>query len=92
MRSFWLLLTILFIVIGFIVPITWIFAIITAIIAIGSSPAERRADGKKKTGGLLGPLWDNFMLSQKMFECPYCKSLIFKDVEKCKYCGEWLEK
>ena len=91
MKSFFSILTIGLIVIGFVAPIAWIGAIITGIIAIGSAPAGKRPDGKARTGGLLGGLWDNYRVSKTMTDCPFCKSKIMKDAAKCPNCGEWVK-
>ena len=91
MKSFFSILTIGLIVIGFVAPIAWIGALITGIIAIGSAPAGKRPDGKARTGGLLGGLWDNYQVSKTMTDCPFCKSKIMKEAAKCPNCGEWVK-
>ena len=65
MRPLFNLLTIIFVVLGFFIPMVWVLAAITAVLAIGSSPGGVRADGKSKTGGLLGGLWDDAVISHK---------------------------
>ena len=65
MRPLFNLLTIIFVVVGFFIPIVWALAVVTAVLAIGSSPGGVRADGKSKTGGLLGGLWDDAVISHK---------------------------
>ena len=85
-------ITIILAIAGFFVPVLWIFAIITLFLWIGSRPAGVRADGKRKSGGLLGPLIDSLAVNRKMYKCPYCKALIFKDALKCNHCGELLKK
>ena len=61
---------------------------ITGIIAIGSAPSGKRADGKARSGGLLGGITDDIIVSFKMRECPYCGNQIFKKAQKCQYCHE----
>ena len=90
MRSFFAALTIGLIVIGFIVPLAWVGAVITGLVAIGLAPPGTRADGKRRTGGLLGGLWDDIVVGYKMDDCPYCKAKIQHDAVKCRYCGEWV--
>jgi len=92
MKTFFSILTIGLIVIGFVAPIAWIGAVITGIIAIGSARAGKRADGKAKTGGLFGGLWDNFRVASTMIDCPFCKSKIMKEASKCPNCAEWVKK
>ena len=91
MRSFFAVLTIGLIVIGFIAPLAWVGAVITGIVAVGSAPPGRRADGKRKTGGLLGGVLDDIVVGHKMVDCPYCKAKIPRDAKKCQHCGEWLK-
>lgn len=91
MKGFFSLLTFGFILMGFFFPIAWGGAVITGIIAIGSSPSGKRADGKSRTGGLLGGLVDNAVVSSKMRECPYCGNQIFRKAVKCQYCHEKVE-
>jgi len=90
MKSFFSILTAILFAVGFIAPVAWAMAVVTAIIAIGCAPAGRRADGKRKTGGLLGGVWDELVVATKMKECPFCKSKIMKDASKCSHCGEWV--
>jgi len=77
-------------VLGFAAPALWILAIPIGLFAIGSAPSGQRADGKRKTGGLLGWLWDDVAMALKMRECPYCRSSIPKTAMKCARCGEWV--
>lgn len=92
MKIFLSILTIGLIVIGFLMPIAWIGAVITGFLAIVSSPAGKRVDGKARTGGLLGGIWDNYLISKNMTDCPFCKSKIKKEAVKCPHCGEWVIK
>ena len=92
MRNLFIGLTAIFVILGFVFPPAWIVAIICCMLAIGSRPSGLRADGKKKTGGLLGGVWDDITVASKMKNCPYCKSKIRKDASKCPHCGEWVTK
>jgi glutaredoxin len=76
MKYFFWLLTIGLICVGFFVPIAWIGAIITAIIAIFDS--------------FFGGVRSNVITSYKMKNCPYCKSKVRRDAQKCPHCAEWL--
>jgi hypothetical protein len=91
MRPFFTILTIGLILVGFLVPIAWIGAVITGLLAIGSAPPGVRPDGKKRTGGVFGGAIDRYAVSRTMRECPYCKSLIRRDATKCPNCSEWVE-
>ena len=90
MRNFFSMLTIVLIIVGFLVPIAWVGAVITGLLAIFSAPPGKRADGKARTGGLLGGVWDDIVVGYKMKDCPYCKEKIDDDAKKCKHCGEWV--
>ncbi len=92
MKSALGVITIILAIAGFFVPVLWVFAIITLFFWIGLRPAGLRADGKRKTGGLLGALIDDLSVHSKMRKCPYCKALIFRDALKCNHCGEFLKK
>jgi len=85
-------LTVGLIVVGFLAPVAWVFAILTGFVAIGVAPSGKRADGKNRTGGLFGGVWDAVAIKATMHECPYCRSLIPKDAAKCKHCGEWVDR
>lgn len=91
MKQFFGFLTVGLILVGFFFPLAWIFAIITGIVAIGAAPSSKRPDGHGKTGGLLGGVWDDIVISYKMIDCPYCKAKIMKDALKCAHCGEWVQ-
>jgi len=91
MRNLFSILTIGLIVIGFVAPIAWIGAAITVLFAIGSAPSGKRPDGKARTAGLFGGLWDNYQVSNTMTDCPFCKSKIMKGVAKCPNCAEWIK-
>jgi len=44
---------------GFVFPALWAAALLLAVLAVGAAPSGRRQDGKRRTGGLLGGLWDD---------------------------------
>jgi hypothetical protein len=90
MKPFLAKFSIVLVVLGFLWPPLWIIACITGILWIGATNPGVRPDGKRRSGGLLGPLWDDFVVSRKMVKCPYCRTLIFRDASKCRQCGEWV--
>ncbi len=90
MRPFFSALFFGSLLVGFIFPPAWIVAFLAGPLAIFSAPAGQRPDGREKTGGLLGWLWDYFVIKQKMQECPYCLSMIDRNAVKCAHCGEWI--
>jgi len=90
MRTFWGVLTIGLIVVGFLVPLAWIGAIVTGLLTIGSRPVGTRADGERRTGGLFGGMIDSGAVKQNTKECPYCKTPIKIQSLKCPHCAEWV--
>lgn len=91
MRNFFIGLTIILILIGFMMPLAWIGAIFTAILALASRPPGLRPDGKRRSGGLFGGIIDHIAISSKMRDCPFCKTKIMKKAQKCPNCGEWVK-
>ena len=91
MRDFFTTLTIVLVIVGFWVPIAWVGAIITLILAIGCAPSGKRPDGKAKSGGLLGWLFDDLEIALTMRDCPYCKTKVMKNAVKCPHCTEWID-
>ncbi len=57
---------------------------------MGVRPSGQRADGKARTGGVLGGLWDDIAVHFTTQKCPYCLSVVPKAATKCSQCGEWL--
>ena len=90
MKSTFTILTIILILLGFVMPLAWAGAAVCGIIAMGARPEGLRADAKKKTGGLLGGLWDDLSVTGNTKVCPFCKSRIPKAAAKCPRCGEWV--
>lgn len=92
MRTFFSFFAVIFGLAGFIIPIFFMAAIISVGLAIGCAPPGLRADGKPKSGGLLGGIIDEIVISGKMRDCPYCKRKIMKDAVKCPHCREWVQR
>jgi hypothetical protein len=90
MRSLFIFITVCLIILGFFFPLAWAGALLSGALAVISAPSGLRPDGKRKTGGLLGGLWDNTVVSFKMQDCPHCKTKIAIDATKCPYCREWV--
>lgn len=86
MRNFFIGLTVILILIGFAFPPAFIGALLTAFIAVGAAPPGVRADGKRKTGGLLGGAWDAAVIASKMRDCPHCMQKVHKDATRCNHC------
>lgn len=58
MRNVWLILAAVAFVGGFIIPAIWLAVPIAIVFAIGSAPPGTRADGRARSGGLLGGALD----------------------------------
>jgi hypothetical protein len=87
MYGFWYGLTFVLLLLGFIAPIAWIAAFFTLLIAVGNRPPGRRPDGKYRTGGLLGGLWDSGVIAATMRDCPHCLEKIPRKATVCRHCG-----
>jgi len=64
----------------------WPLGLLLAIVAIGMSPGGKRVDGKARTGGLLGGLWDAVAAPSK--DCPACRTDIPMKATRCPHCTE----
>ena len=90
MRTAFFVLAFVFAVLAFVFPPLFMAAVVCALIAIGCSPGGAREDGKRRTGGLLGGVWDSAVVNMTMRECPHCLSKIPADASKCRHCAERL--
>jgi hypothetical protein len=86
MKSFLWGLTVVLGIAGLFVPVLLVVAFVTAMMAIGAAPAGQRADGKDRTGGLLGGAWDSAVIAGTMKDCPHCLSKIPKAAAVCRHC------
>jgi len=86
MQSFWYMVTLFLIVLGFFSPIAWVGAFVAWVIAVGCRPPGRRADGKPSNGGLLGGLVDSTVVAAKMRDCAYCREKVYRDATRCPHC------
>ena len=59
MKTFFSISSVICLAAGFVFPALWAASLLLAIFAIGAAPSGRRKDGKRRTGGLLGSLWDD---------------------------------
>ena len=84
-------LTIIFVIMGFFIPLVWVLAVVTAVLAIGRAADGLRVDGKAKSERLSDGVRDDIAVSQKSRACPTCLGMVSKYASKCQYCGERLE-
>lgn len=61
-----------------------VVSVIVAVIAIGLAPSGKRVDGKARTGGLLGGVWDSVAAPSK--RCASCRVDIPKAAKRCPHC------
>lgn len=87
MKSFFWAITAILLIVGLFIPPLWAVALITAFLAVGAAPSGARADGKQKTGGLLGGAWDAAVVGSTMKDCRFCKSKIPNDATVCRHCA-----
>lgn len=66
----------------------WPLGLLLAVVAIGMSPGGKRVDGKARTGGLLGGVWDAVAAPSQ--SCPACRTDIPKKATRCPQCTEVL--
>ena len=91
MRPLLIVLAIILLVIGFFVPLVWVLAVISAVLAIVSSSDSVQADAREQNNGMMdGPRDDNAGL-QKSRSCPACLGRVSSYASKCQFCGEILE-
>jgi len=91
MRPLLNVLTIVFFVIGFFVPLVWVLAVISAVSAIVSASDGLRVDDRVRSGGAVGGIGDDNAGSHKSKSCPACLGTVSPYASKCQYCGEILE-
>lgn len=85
MRGLFFLVALLLGIAGFVMPGLWWGAALFAVIAIGMAPPGKRVDGKARTGGLLGGVWDSIAAPAK--KCPFCMQQIPRAATRCPKCA-----
>ena len=91
MRPLLNVLTIVFFVIGFFVPLVWVLAVISAVSAIVSASDGLRVDDRVRSSGVIDGIGDNNAGSHRSKSCPACLGTVSRFASKCQYCGEILE-
>ena len=91
MRPLFNALTIILVIMGFFIPLVWVLAVVTAVLAICRASDGLRVDGKAKFERLSDGVRDDIAVSQKSRACPSCLGMVSKYASKCQYCGERLE-
>ncbi len=88
MRPLLNVLTVVFFVIGFFVPLVWVLAVISAVSAIVSASDGLRAEGRVRSSGVMDSIGDDNAGSHKSKSCPACLGTVSRFASKCQYCGE----
>ena len=84
-------LTIIFFIIGFFIPVVWVLAVVSAVSAIASASDGLRADDRVRSSGTMDGIGDDNAGSHKSKSCPACLGTVSSYAAKCQFCGEILE-
>ena len=91
MRPLLKVLTIIFFIIGFFIPVVWVLAVIFAVSAIASASDSLKMSAGEQTSGMMAGKEDENAVSQKSKSCPACLGTVSCYAAKCHFCGEILE-
>ncbi len=91
MRPLLNVLTVIFFIIGFFIPVVWVLAVVSAVSAIASASDGPRADARARSSGAMDSIGDDNADSHKSRSCPACLGTVSRYASKCQYCGEILE-
>ncbi len=84
-------LTVIFFIIGFFIPVVWVLAVISAVSAIVSASDGLRVDDRVRSSGVMDSIGDDNKGSYTSKSCPACLGTVSRFASKCQYCGEILE-
>jgi len=84
-------LTVIFFIIGFFIPVVWVLAVVSAVSAIVSASDGLRADDRVRSSGVMDSIGDDNAGSHQSKSCPACLGTVSFYASKCQYCGEVLE-
>ena len=84
-------LTVIFFIIGFFIPVVWVLAVVSAISAIVSASDGLKAGDRVRSGGVMDSIGDDNAGSHQSKSCPACLGTVSRYASKCQYCGEILE-
>jgi len=91
MRPLLNVLTVIFFIIGFFIPVVWVLAVVSAVSAIASASDGLRADDRVRSSGVKDGTGDDNAGSHQSKSCPACLGTVSPYASKCQYCGEILE-
>ena len=90
MKNAFIILTLIFVIIGIKVPIAWVFVILFGTFALYCLLTGKGTGGKVREKSAAAVAWED-TVDSALKECPFCKSKIIKSASECPYCGVLLE-
>jgi len=84
-------LTVIFFIIGFFIPVVWVLAVVSAVSVIVSASDGLKAGDRVRSGETINGMDDDNAGSHKSKSCPACLGTVSRYASKCQYCGEILE-
>lgn len=84
-------LTVIFFIIGFFVPVVWVLAVVSAVSAIASASDGQRVNDRARSSGTMDSIGNDNSGSYKSKSCPACLGTVSSYAAKCHICGEVLE-
>ncbi len=84
-------LTVIFFIIGFFIPVIWVLAVVTGVSAIASASDGPGTDARVRSSGTMDGMEDDSAGLQKSKSCPACLGRVSIYASKCQFCGEILE-
>ena len=91
MRPLLNVLTVVFFIICFFIPLVWVLAVVSAVSAIASASDGQGVDTGERTSGVMAGKGDESAGLQKSRSCPACLGIVSRYAAKCQFCGEILE-
>jgi len=91
MRPLLNILTVVFFIIGFFIPLVWVLAVVSAVSAIASAADGPGVDTGERTSGVMAGRGDESAGLQNSKSCPACLGRVSSYASKCQFCGEILE-
>ena len=84
-------LTVIFFIIGFFIPVVWVLAVVSAVSAIVSASDGQKAGDRVRSSGVMDSIGDDNAGSHQSKSCPACLGTVSSYAAKCQFCGEVLE-
>ena len=84
-------LTVIFFIIGFFIPVVWVLAVVSAVSVIVSASDGLKADDRVLSSGVLDVAVDDNSVSHKSKSCSACLLSVSLYASMCRSCGVILE-